>query len=188
MKELGCFRDPQGDHLQSWRCPFSLDICDLWAMAARESKLNTSNRRHFHLRKMRCFFSPLCERVHVFRIQLRLQGRSENVFVYRWSAMCVSATADIYNNVAHGFFILWQTNNAQRSYKNLQTEDACANEVPRIKRLTFLSDDTMLVVGPHSVNILKHSHPTSSFSMTSCKGFHMEFSERHNRSRSEMLC
>lgn len=39
--------------------PFSLDICDLWAVAAYESKLNTSNRRHFHLRKMRCFFYPV---------------------------------------------------------------------------------------------------------------------------------
>lgn len=72
------------------------------------------------------FFTP-CQPVHVFRIQLRLQGQSGNVLVYRWSAMCVSATADIYNNVAHGFFTLWQTNNAPRSYKNLQTEEACAN-------------------------------------------------------------
>lgn len=54
VKELDCYCDPQGAHLQSWQWPFSLDICDLWAMAAHESKLNTSNRRHFHLREMRC--------------------------------------------------------------------------------------------------------------------------------------
>lgn len=60
VKELKCFRDPQGAHLQSWRWHFSLDICNLWTIATHEPKLNTSNRKHFHPRKMRCFFfTPL---------------------------------------------------------------------------------------------------------------------------------
>jgi len=41
--------------------------------------------------------------------------------------MHVPATADIFNNAAYGLFILWKTNNTQRSYKRIETEEACAN-------------------------------------------------------------
>ncbi len=95
VKELDCFRDPQGAHLQSWRWPFSLDICDLWAMAAHESKLNTSNRRHFHLRKMRC--RP-CFRNSAAR------SKQECFSLEMIRCVCLSGTAGFYNNVALWLF------------------------------------------------------------------------------------
>lgn len=159
VKELGYFLDPQGAHLQSWRSRFPsiFATCEQWQLM---------NPSLIHLiegisiwERWDAFFT-LCERVHVFVIQLRLQGQSGNVLAYRWSAMRVSAMADIYNNVAYGLFILWKTNNTQRSYKSrlYKQKKLAQTQVPRIKRLTFLRDDTMLVVGPHSVNILKHPH------------------------------